>query len=146
MSGMAWPAGQRVWFFPCAVHWWDHTSRCIPLWAPQFRKDTEVLEWVQRRVIVLGKGLEHRCCEEQLRVFSLDEVQASFITLHTSLKGDEPRWGSGSFPRQPLIGQEDIVLHYARVSFDWALEGISLQRGWLKMGTGCPGWCCCHYL
>lgn len=82
VSGMAWPAGQGGWFFPCAVHWWDRTSRCILLWAPQFRKDTDVLEWVQRRGILLGNGLEHRGWG------TAEGVQpgwgaASFITLHT---------------------------------------------------------------
>ncbi|KAJ7413000.1 hypothetical protein WISP_93721 [Willisornis vidua] len=36
-------------------------------WAPQFRKDIEGLEQVQRRAMELGKGLDSKSCEDQLR-------------------------------------------------------------------------------
>lgn len=40
------------------LKFWDQ------FWAPHLRKDTEV-QW--RRAVVLGKGLEHKYNEEQLR-------------------------------------------------------------------------------
>lgn len=37
---------------------------CVQFWAPQFRKDIEMLEQVQRKVVQLLKVLEHKSSEE----------------------------------------------------------------------------------
>lgn len=44
-----------------------HPKSCVQFWASQFRKDIEVLKWVQRRATELVKSLEHMSCEEWLR-------------------------------------------------------------------------------
>ncbi|KFW63963.1 hypothetical protein AS28_08918, partial [Pygoscelis adeliae] len=80
-------------------------EHCVQLWSPQHKKDTDLLERVQRRVTKMIRGMEQLCYEERLReelgLFSLERrrLWGDLLAACQYLKGAYKKDGGKLFSR-----------------------------------------------
>ena len=52
-----------------------HLEYCIWMWSPQYRRDTDLLEHVQKSVTKMIQGTEHLSYEDRLRELGLFSLE-----------------------------------------------------------------------
>lgn len=88
-----------------------HVEYWVRFWAPQPKRDVDILENIQQRPREMMWGMEHLCCEERQRdLFSLEKrklrsiLRMCMITLKEGAKRTDP----GAFQCCPGVGPETV--------------------------------------
>ena len=102
-----------------------HREYCVQFWSPQFKKDMDRLERVQRRTTKMIKGLENLPYEERLKelgLFSLEKrrLRRDLVTVFRYLKDSYKEDGGSLFTRSHMEKTRGnrYKLHWERFHFD----------------------------
>jgi len=107
-----------------------HLEYCVQVWGPQYKKDRDLLEKVQRKATKMTRGLGHLSYEERLRelgLFSLEKRRrGDLIADFQYLKGAYKQEGTQILERVNNSRTRGVALSWRREDLGWMiLEVVS---------------------
>ena len=90
-----------------------HMEYCVQIWSPQYRRDIELFECIQRRATKMVQWMEHLSCEDSLRELGLCSrerrgFQGDLTVAFQNLTGDCKKEGSDSSAGSVVIEQVEM--------------------------------------
>ncbi|GAB0197879.1 mitochondrial enolase superfamily member 1 [Grus japonensis] len=113
-----------------------HLQYCVQFWGPQYRRDIELLERVQRRAMKLIRGLEHLSYEDRLRelgLFSLEKrwLRGDLIAAYQYLKGPTGKLERDCLSGSVVMGQG--VMGRLRLDVRKKFFTVRVVRHWHRL-------------
>ncbi|KAK4820476.1 LOW QUALITY PROTEIN: hypothetical protein QYF61_027937 [Mycteria americana] len=106
-------SSQSLWCI-ISIIWNPHRQYCIQLWSPQYKKDMDLLEWVQGRPQKWSEGLR------ELGLFSLEKrrLRGDLTAAFQYLKGAYKKHGDKLFSRTYRTRGNGFKLKEGRLRLD----------------------------
>ncbi|KFQ72006.1 hypothetical protein N335_05483, partial [Phaethon lepturus] len=113
---------------------------CIQLWSPQYKKDMDLLERVQRRATTMIRGMEHLSYQERLRelgLFSLEKrrLWGDLIAAFQYFKGAYKKDGDRHFSRacSHRTRGNGFKLKEGRFRLDLRKKFFTMRKHWHRL-------------
>lgn len=141
--------GKGAWWFPSAQQRWEHIwSSLVQFWAPQYKRELDMLDRVQCRATDMTMWVQHLSAQERLReqcLFKLEKRKFKVILLMYvsiwregikrwspslfigSLQQKEGQWAQSETQEVPPTHKENVLFIYLFIN--WAPTGFP-ERWW----------------
>ncbi|KAJ7404784.1 hypothetical protein WISP_143473 [Willisornis vidua] len=116
----------------------DHLEYCNQLWAPQRRKDVNLLEQVQRRAIMKSRVMKYFYCDDRLRELELFSVKKRRLLERTYSNFPVPKSILGAVPFNIFLNDPGYRMEWTLKNFtDNMKVGVAqMPGGWTIIQKG----------
>ena len=78
----------------CSLLVRPHLEYCIQMWSPQYKRDMDLMEHIQRRATKMIQRMGHLSYKDRLRKLRLFSLEKSRFQGHLTAAFQDLKWGS----------------------------------------------------